>query len=287
MSAFKMGSSAPVAIVTGGNSGMGLGLVQHLVKKGWKVAIADINANEKLGSELGDASSFYKCNVADYDSQTEMFQQVWDKYGRIDALCANAGIVDKSSIYIFQHRGSDTIPPKPNLLTTDVDYKGVIYGTQLAIHFMRKNKTPGGTIVATASVAGIVPHETYPEYNGAKAGVVQFVRSTARILKDKENIRINAICPGIVHTSILPQEMIDAVSPDYLTPISTIVAAYERCLEDELLFGKVIECSVEKQFFLEQPELANGRFSKRAVTVWEPLFKIYHNENSGLPDAIP
>jgi NAD(P)-dependent dehydrogenase (short-subunit alcohol dehydrogenase family) len=74
-------------------------------------------------------------------------------------------------------------------LTTDVDYKGkvakmnlrfkvvtdffegVVYGTQLAIHFMRKNKVPGGKIVATASAAGLYPHESYPEYNGAKAGV--------------------------------------------------------------------------------------------------------------------
>lgn len=63
------------------------------------------------------------------------------------------------------------IPPKPNLLCTDVDYKGVVYGTQLAIHFMRKNKTPGGSIIATASLAAIHPHETYPEYDGAKAAV--------------------------------------------------------------------------------------------------------------------
>jgi hypothetical protein len=63
------------------------------------------------------------------------------------------------------------IPPKPDLLCTDVDYKGVVYGTQLAIHFMRKNKRPGGKIVATASVAGVVPHESYPEYDGAKAAV--------------------------------------------------------------------------------------------------------------------
>lgn len=63
------------------------------------------------------------------------------------------------------------IPPKPDLLCTDVDYKGVVYGTQLAIHFMRKNKTPGGSIVATASIAAVHPHETYPEYDGAKAAV--------------------------------------------------------------------------------------------------------------------
>lgn len=74
---------------------MGMGIVERLVKKGWKVAIADVNPNAKFAEELGDAASFHKCDVADYDSQASMFQQVWDKYGRIDALCANAGIVDK------------------------------------------------------------------------------------------------------------------------------------------------------------------------------------------------
>lgn len=48
---------------------------------------------------------------------------------------------------------------------------GVVYGTQLAIHFMRKNKIPGGRIVSTGSVAAIYPHEMYPEYDGAKAAV--------------------------------------------------------------------------------------------------------------------
>lgn len=62
-----MASSAPVAIVTGGNSGMGMGIVRQLVKRGWKVAIADINENKEFAEELGEASSFHKCNVADYD----------------------------------------------------------------------------------------------------------------------------------------------------------------------------------------------------------------------------
>ena len=48
---------------------------------------------------------------------------------------------------------------------------------------MRKNATPGGCIVATASAAAVTPHETYPEYDGAKAAVVNFVRATSRVLK--------------------------------------------------------------------------------------------------------
>lgn len=94
-----------------------------------------------------------------------------------------------------------------------MDWKGVVYGTQLAIHFMRKNKPPGGAIVATASIAAVHPHPSYAEYNGAKAAVLNWVRGTAPVLKVKENIRINAVMPGIVHTNIMPPEMIAAVAP--------------------------------------------------------------------------
>jgi len=291
-----------VAIVTGASSGMGEALSRHLVQNSWKVAMADINTNPFLAEELapkdtglplssesvpGEAE-FFKCDVADYDSQAAMFQAVWEKWGRIDALCANAGIVDRSSIYILNYRGSDTIPPKPDLSTTDVDYKGVVYGTQLAIHFMRKNKTPGGKIVATSSVAAIYPHESYPEYDGAKAAVLQFIRGVSRILRTKENITINAVLPGIVHTKIIPQEMIDAVSPECLTPISTIISAYARFLNDDenSLFGEAIECSADKQLFVPRPEFLNGMVSRRACTVWDPLFKMLHGEESGLEDAI-
>jgi short-subunit dehydrogenase len=71
-----------------------------------------------------------------------------------------------------QHFGNrNSIPPAPDLSCTDVDYKGVIYGTQLAIHFMRKNNPPGGSIVATSSICGVHPIESLPEYSGAKAAV--------------------------------------------------------------------------------------------------------------------
>jgi NAD(P)-dependent dehydrogenase (short-subunit alcohol dehydrogenase family) len=78
-----MTASSRVAIVTGGNSGMGMGIVQKLVENGWKVAIADINENKKFAEELGDASSYHKCNVADYDRyvclpHTTMFEVLTD-----------------------------------------------------------------------------------------------------------------------------------------------------------------------------------------------------------------
>ncbi|KAL4893689.1 hypothetical protein BDV59DRAFT_192857 [Aspergillus ambiguus] len=264
--------SKRVAIVTGASSGMGEALSEDLVDRGWQVAMADIQNNAELTSKLGDNATFHYCDVADYDIQAKAFQEVWDRYGRLDALCANAGIVDKSSIFILDHKDSDKIPPKPNLLCTDIDYKGVVYGTQLAIHFMRKNTTPGGSIVATSSCAAVMPHETYPEYDGAKAA--------------NENIRINCILPGLVATKIIPPEVVAAVSPECMTPLSTIVSGYSKCLEDESLVGQALEASAEKLLIVPQPELQNGRVSKRSVTVWDPLFRMYHGEPSQLPDAI-
>lgn len=63
------------------------------------------------------------------------------------------------------------VPTEPDLSTTDVCYKAVVYGTQLAIHFMRQNAVPGGFIVATASAVALYPVASLPEYTGAKAAV--------------------------------------------------------------------------------------------------------------------
>jgi NADP-dependent 3-hydroxy acid dehydrogenase YdfG len=57
--------------------------------------MADINENIELSKELGENATFFKTDVSDYDSQARTFQSTWDKWGRIDALCANAGIVDR------------------------------------------------------------------------------------------------------------------------------------------------------------------------------------------------
>jgi len=105
-----MSSKSPrVAIVTGAASGMGEGLSRNLISKGWAVACVDVQeqAGKALVAELGSNAHFIKCDIADYDDQARMYTEVWKKWGRLDALLQNAGIVDRSSIYILDHRGSD------------------------------------------------------------------------------------------------------------------------------------------------------------------------------------
>lgn len=277
-----------VAIVTGATSGIGMDLAKDLYARGWKVACVGRRKEpgEELVKSLGENARFFQADVGDYQSQANMFREVYKTWGRIDALCANAGIVDKSSVYIFNWRGKDVddIPPEPDLSCTDIDYKGVIYGTVLATHFMRHNRK----IVVTGSIGGIFPHRSYPEYCGAKAAVIQFIRGVAPLLKMKENVLINCVLPGIVATPIVPPEMIAAVSPECITPVKTVLEAYNKFLEDTTgMAGEALECSADKLIFYNLPDMGNGNVTRRAVTVWEPLFRMMHGVDSQLPDAIP
>lgn len=88
---------------------MGEGLSRDLISKGWNVACVDVQvaAGKALVAELGPDAHFIQCNIADYDDQAKMYTEVWNKWGRLDALLANAGIVDRSSVYILDYRNSD------------------------------------------------------------------------------------------------------------------------------------------------------------------------------------
>jgi NAD(P)-dependent dehydrogenase (short-subunit alcohol dehydrogenase family) len=85
-------ADSPVCIVTGGASGMGLAVLQHLVSLQWKVTVVDYN--EALGREvtgpMGDQVMFIKANVADYEELCTVYSQTWKKWKRLDAVFANA-----------------------------------------------------------------------------------------------------------------------------------------------------------------------------------------------------
>lgn len=198
--------------LTNRKSGIGLAVARHLHAKGWRVVLVGRRADigEKQASSLdesGETAVFEQCNVASYSAQAAMFKSVWARWGRIDLLIANAGNVDGASWYNFRRRDApvDDLPPEPDTSCTDVHFKGVMYGTMLATHFMRHNKpAPGGKIIATTSMLGVHPCPTFPEYGSVEAGINHWVRVNAPLLKSKENITINAIMMGPAVTPVMP-----------------------------------------------------------------------------------
>ncbi|OAG37844.1 hypothetical protein AYO21_07950 [Fonsecaea monophora] len=254
-------STQKVVIVTGAISGIGAVLTTYLLQDGWTVVGVDVadSCDPKIAEEFGKSFSYRKCDVSNYDALAETFAQVFAQFGQINAFCSNAAVC----------------------------YHALIYGTQLSIHFMRQNPTPGGFIVCTSSMVGYHPIATFPEYCGAKSAMNAFVISTAPVLKlQKENITINAVLPGIVPSQFISQEMRDTFGADGLTPKETIAAAYMKCLHDRSLNGELIECSRDKHFVLPRPGYADGETSKRTCTVYDPYFVQVHGESSQLEDIV-
>jgi 15-hydroxyprostaglandin dehydrogenase (NAD) len=113
--------SDPVAIVTGGSSGIGLSLVEHLLQLKWKVVIADL----KAPADFGDgAILFIKTDISSWDQQAEMFKQAYAWGKRLDFVALNAGIDDRDDIFNTLSHDIHKPPRRPNMITFDVNVSG-------------------------------------------------------------------------------------------------------------------------------------------------------------------
>lgn len=168
-----MASDSPVAVITGGASGMGLALAEDLAQKNWKVAILDINdkGGKALEEKFSGKVSYLRANVVDYEAQAVAFESVWKSWGRLDLVWANAGIGDRIPYLDPPAKLDGERPPKPDVLVIDVDLYGAVYSSYLALFYFRKNKTGAGKLVMTSSTAGLYPNIALPLYGAAKHGV--------------------------------------------------------------------------------------------------------------------
>lgn len=205
-------------------------------------------------------------------------------------VICNAGIVDRDSKYNFTRRdaGVNDLPKEPDTTSTDIDYKGTIYATTLATHFMRHNPGgKGGKIIVTGSMIGILPCPTFPEYCGAKAAVHQWVKTVGPLLQEKENITVNCVMPGGVDTPAFPG-FSTAFLPGQLTLLSTLISAYDIFINDteNIKSGQTIEAAHDTLFTWGHPGYKSGAFSQRTERIYEPWFEMVHGERSGLPGAL-
>ncbi|KIV77299.1 hypothetical protein PV11_09106 [Exophiala sideris] len=246
-------TTSKVALVTGGASGIGLGLTRHLLQRDFKVVVADMNGERgaELQKELGSDFLFVKTDVTDWDAQAALFKRAYEWGGRIDFLAANAGIASIEPVYEDLVVNDSGELQKPNLGTLEVDLSAVFYGLILFKHYHHKAGGKGsGKVAVTASQSGLYPLRFRPTYCAAKHGTIGLVRSAGPRLLKTDGITLNAICPGIVMTGI-DAEAMKIIPERYHTPMKLLMDAFDKCI-DEDISGAVIEIS-SKEIYLRDP----------------------------------
>lgn len=181
------------ALVTGGASGIGAAAVRRLVAAGAVVAICDRDeeAARALAEEVGGLA--LPGDVSDLDTMTMAVDVAEDSFGRLNIVLLNAGITAGQSGV----EGLDVVGYR-RIMGVNVDH--VVFGLNAAVPALRR--AGGGTIVATASLAGLVPMPGDALYTLSKHAVVGYVRAAAPVLAP-EGIRVNAVCPGFADTPLL------------------------------------------------------------------------------------
>lgn len=185
-----MGESR-VVLVTGAASGIGRATTELLLSSGHRVVAADLSI-DRLGWCEGPDVVTVAADAATVADNETMVATAVEAFGRLDVAVLNAGITGKGDLV--------TQPLDEIRAIVEVDLMGVLHGIRAAVPALRR-AGPGANIVVTASVAGLGGDPGMTAYNMAKGGVVNLVRSAAFSL-GPEGIRVNAVCPGPVHTPL-------------------------------------------------------------------------------------
>ena len=201
--------SDQVAVVTGGNGGLGLAMAKGLVKAGASVAIWGRNAAKNAEAvavlqAMGGIAAAFECDVTDDASSAEAFAETLTHFGSVDSFFANAG---GSGVRGAFHK----LSRQDWQSTTDLNLQSVITSFQLVIRHWLEARKPGRLIV-TSSVAAVMGLPLATGYSATKSAVAGLVRGLA-IEYGRAGIQANAILPGFIETEMsldTPQAFQDA-----------------------------------------------------------------------------
>jgi 3-oxoacyl-[acyl-carrier protein] reductase len=203
-----------VTLVTGGAAGIGRATAERFAEEGAKVVIADVNdtAGMAVAATLGADASYYKVNVASRTEAQTWIDAVVARYGRIDVLVNNAGIV-RDGLLVKMKDGeiAKQMPEADFDLVISINLKGVFNCTQAVVPVMVRQG--GGVILNATSVVGLDGNFGQTNYVATKAGVIGMTKVWAREL-GRSGVRVNAVAPGFTATEILsamPEKVLDGM----------------------------------------------------------------------------
>jgi NAD(P)-dependent dehydrogenase (short-subunit alcohol dehydrogenase family) len=202
-----------VAVITGGNSGIGLATAQRFLDEGAKVAISGRNQKTlaEAARKLGKDVLAVQADTADLTEVERFLQEVKKKLGKIDVLFINAGVAKFAPL---------TETPEPLFDEQfDINIKGAYFTIQKAVPFLND----GASIILNTSVAGSTGTPGTSAYAATKAALRSLARTAAAELAER-NIRVNAVAPGPIVTPIfgrtgLPQQVIDDWAKDLVAKV--------------------------------------------------------------------
>lgn len=209
--------SGKVALVTGGASGIGKATVERFATEDMRVCVVD--RSEDAGRAVADSvgGTFVTADAGDSAQVDAAFAHCIDTLGGLDVAFLNAGIA-------IGHADLATLPDDVYRTIMRVNVDGVVFGARAAIRAM--SERGGGAIVATASLAGLIPFPPDPVYDLTKHAVVGLIRSIAPTLT-AQGITANCVNPGMTDTSIIGDDAKKAITDSGfpLMPASQIAEA--------------------------------------------------------------
>jgi 3-oxoacyl-[acyl-carrier protein] reductase len=213
----ETGLGGSIVVVTGGGAGIGRATALRFAREGCRVAVWDVRDDASGGllaelEGLGAESSFHRVDIADAGAVEGAMAAVAERFGGVDVLVNNAGIVRDAQLVKWRDgEVAGTMSEEDFDRVVAVNLRGVFLCTRAAVpHMIRRG---GGVVLNASSVVGLYGNFGQTNYAATKSGVINLTRTWAREL-GRHGIRVNAVAPGFVATDIvkdMPEKVLEGM----------------------------------------------------------------------------